>query len=236
MIATQQPTTSQMIAIVGGTGAGKGWVAGRLCQLLGEQACHLSLDDFYRDRSNLAPGRRAQVNFDIPSAIDWTSAEQVLHNCASGQATRVPRYDFTTHTQLSAHEDWHPKPLVLVEGLWLLWRESTRRLFSLKIYLDCPASVRLSRRRMRDIAERGRTAAAVDRRFEIIAPLHERYVEPQKKWADLVLTQPFRKSDITQLADRLWSLLQARSLSSAWMHETFRTNLLTLMETDEYSN
>jgi uridine kinase len=225
-----------MIAIVGGSGAGKGWMTGRLCKLLGEHACHLSLDDFYRDRSHLAPARRARVNFDIPKAIDWNAAEKVLNDCLAGRPTQVPRYDFTTHSRLPLSETWSPKPLVLVEGLWLLSRKSTRRFFTLTIYLDCPAPLRLRRRQTRDVAERGRTADAVEQRFRMIAPLHERYVESQKKWADLVLTQPFQKSDITRLADHLWNLLQTGPQSSTWEQETFRSNLLTLLETDEYSD
>jgi uridine kinase len=225
-----------MIAIVGGTGAGKGWMAGRLCKLLGEHACRLSLDDFYRDRSHLAPARRARVNFDIPRAIDWSCAKQVLNDCRLGQATRVPRYDFSTHSQLPVRDELQPRPLVLVEGLWLLWPRSTRGLFALKIYLDCPASLRLSRRRVRDVAERGRTADAVERQFQMLAPLHERYVEPQKRWADLILTQPFKEEDIAQLASRLWQLLEAGSLSPCWVQETFLANLFLLMKSDEYSN
>lgn len=231
MSTTRQPPPGQMVAIVGGTGAGKGWMADRLCTLLGEHACHLSLDDFYRDRSHLPPARRERLNFDIPRAIDWPHAEQVLHDCRTGRATRVPRYDFNTHTRLPATEPWQPKPLVLVEGLWVLWNPSTRRFFELKIYLDCPAPVRLDRRRTRDVEERGRTPDAVDRRFQLLAPLHERYVEPQKKWADLVLTHPFSATDITRLADKLWALLHAGSLLPCWMQETFRRDVLNLLET-----
>ena len=228
-------TPRRMIAIVGGSGAGKGWLAARLCKLLGEQACHLSLDDFYRDRSHLPPSRRERVNFDVPGAIDWDCTEQVLNDCLTGQPTRVPRYNFTTHARLPASEPWKPKPLVFVEGLWLLRSPSTRRFFSLKIYLDCPASLRLSRRRARDVAERGRTADAVEHRFQRIAPLHERYVEPQKKWADLVLAQPFSESELIRLAESLWSLLSADSPRPG-MHQTFCADVLTLLETDEHTD
>lgn len=224
-----------MIAIVGGSGAGKGWMASRLCKVLGEHACHLSLDNFYRDRSHLAPARRARVNFDIPRAIDWNRAKEVLQDCRAGRATHMPRYDFNTHTRMATADPWQPKSVVLVEGLWLLWRASTRRLFALKIYLDCPEPLRLSRRRSRDVVERGRTADAVERQFQSIAPLYARYVEPQKKWADLVLTQPFSETDITRLADRLWPLLASGPDSLARKPETFRADLLTLLHTDEHA-
>lgn len=222
-----------MIAIVGGSGAGKGWMAERLVRILGEHAGRLSLDDFYRDRSHLASDRRKYLSFDVPSAIDWECAEQVLHDCIMGQPTRVPRYDFSNHVRLPVREEWQPKPLVVVDGLWLLWRESTRRLFDLKIYLDCPSSVRLGRRVARDVADRGRTAASVESRFQSIAPLHERYVEPQKQWADLVMSHPFKEPEMLQLADRLWTLLQNGSRLPAWMHATFREELLTLLKPNE---
>lgn len=222
-----------MIAIVGGSGSGKDWMSERLVRLLGEHAGRISLDDFYRDRSHLAPDRRNRASFDVPSAIDWECAELVMHDCLMGRPTSVPRYDFATHVRLPHREVWQPKPLVLVEGLWLLWRETTRRLFDLKIFLDCPAPVRLGRRVARDVIERGRTADSVKTRFQSIAPLHERYVEPQKQWADLVMSQPFRENEIIQLADRLWALLQNGSLLPAWMRETFRAELLTLLKTDE---
>lgn len=236
MTATHPAPVSRMIAIVGGSGAGKGWMVARLCRLLGEQAGHLSLDNFYRDRSHLTPARRARINFDVPGAIDWTHAEQVLNDCRAGQTTRVPQYDFNTHSRLPRTEEWTPKPVVLVDGLWLLRRRSTRQLFALKIYLDCPASLRLRRRRARDVAERGRTAAAVEHRFQLIAPLHERYVEPQKKWADLVLSQPFSKPELNRLSDHLWALLQAGSLVPPSTHTAFQAQFFNHLESDEYTN
>lgn len=222
-----------MVAIVGGTGAGKGWVASRLHKLLGDRACLLSLDDFYRDRSHLPPARRERVNFDVPRAIDWAGAREVLKACRLGRTAQVPRYDFATHSRMPVRVDFPPKPVVLVEGLWLLCHKSTRQLFALKIYLDCPATVRLNRRRSRDVVERGRTADSVERQFATIAPLHARYVEPQKQWADVILSHPFSESDITRLAARLWALLQAGSPSSSPMPEAFRADLFNLMHSHE---
>ncbi len=231
---TPSPTrTSQMVAIVGGTGAGKGWVASRLSQLLGDQACLLSLDDFYRDRSHLPAERRERINFDVPHAIDWSSARQVINDCRLGQPTRVPRYDFSTHSRLPAPAPLQPKPVVLVEGLWLLCHKATRQLFALKIYVDCPAPLRLTRRRQRDVAERGRTADSVDRQFQRLAPFHDRYVEPQKQWADVVLNHPFDPTELNLLAHRLWALLQPDAGLPVPMPETFRAELLTLMHSHE---
>ncbi|MDE3083863.1 MAG: uridine kinase, partial [Verrucomicrobiota bacterium] len=134
--------TIRLVAVVGGSGSGKSWLVGRLQKLLGEKACQLSLDNFYRDRSRLPPSRREKINFDAPKAIDWESAERVLRDLRAGHPSRVPRYDFITHSRLSDRELWQPKPLVLVEGLWLFWRTQVRRLFDLKIFLDCAAHLR----------------------------------------------------------------------------------------------
>lgn len=228
--------SNRLVAIVGGSGAGKGWLVERLGRLLGEQACHLSLDDFYRDRASLAPSRRGCLNFDNPHAIDWNRAEQTLRDCQAGRITQVPRYDFASHRRLPAGALLQPKPLVLVEGLSLLVRPPVRHLFDLKIYLDCPLGLRLRRRLSRDVTERGRKPDEVKRQFRsTVAPMHARYVEPQRRWADLVLAQPFRKTDILQLAERLWSLLCAGSPLQSWMRVPFQSQLLNLLECHDNS-
>lgn len=228
------PTPVKLVAIVGGSGAGKGWLVRKLCELLGDRVCHLQLDDFYRDRSHLSPGRRARVNFDVPRAVDWGQAAAVLRDCRAGRATYIPHYDFATYCRLADREAWTPRPLVLVDGLWLLRPPEIRRLFDLKIYLDSPLELRRSRRFTRDTTERGYALEAVAHRFQTeVAPMHDRYVEPQRKWADLVLTQPFTAEAIAMFADRLWPLLAAAGLLPSWMHETFRAELIGLLATHE---
>lgn len=228
---------NHLIAVVGGSGSGKGWLVDRLIRLLGEQSCHLSLDNFYRDRSHLSPQLRARLNFDTPRAIDWKRAERTIRDCRDGLATHVPRYDFSTHHRLPETTPWKPRPLVFVEGLSLLVRAPVRNLFDLKIYLDCPSSVRLDRRMLRDVAERGRSPDTITRQFkDTVAPMHARYVEPQKRWADLVLTQPFRKPDLLHLADRLWLLLTSASPIQPWMRVPFHCELLNLLECHDHNN
>lgn len=226
-----------LIAVVGGSGAGKGWLVSRLCQLLGDSACHLQLDDFYRDRSHLSPARRARLNFDVPHAIDWTWAARALRECRAGQATRVPRYDFATYSRLTAAPAWTPRPVVLVDGLWLLRPPAVRQLFDLAVFLDTPTALRHERRIARDVAERGYTADDVqDRLRTAVAPMHDRYVEPQKKYADVILAQPFEERELLNLADKLWALLSRARLANRWMPETFRSELLSLLANHEYRN
>src|SRR6266478_2144711 len=156
-------STNHLIAIVGGSGAGKTWLADRLQQALGPEACCLSLDNFYRDRSHLPPARREQINFDHPRAIDWPCLERVLKDCRAGRATHLPQYNFTSHTRLHTDLPYRPKTLVIVDGLWLLRRPAVRRLFDLRIFLDAPPRLRFRRRLARDVAERGRSPAAARR-------------------------------------------------------------------------
>jgi len=177
-----------LVAIVGGSGSGKTWLADKLHAALGPKAARLSLDDFYRDRSGLSPSRRATINFDHPRAIDWTFIERVLRDCRAGKAARVPRYDFKTHSRLRSSKLLKLRPIILVDGLWLLRRPSIRRLFDLRVFLVCPASIRLRRRLARDVLARGRTRASIEKQFwTTVQPMHLKYVAPQARWADVVL-------------------------------------------------
>src|ERR1700759_826216 len=122
-----------LVAIVGGSASGKTWLADQLQGLLGKTAARLSLDYFYRDRSHLSPARRARINFDHPRAIDWKSVERVLKDCRANRITQVPSYDFATHSRRARTHTLRPKPVILMDGLWLLRRPSLRKLFTLSI-------------------------------------------------------------------------------------------------------
>lgn len=224
-----------LIAVVGGSGAGKGWFVDRLCRVLGERAGHLQLDDFYRDLSHLAPSQRAQQNFDVPDAIDWPWAERVLRACRTGEPTAIPSYNFATYSRRTGRTRWEPRPLVFVDGLWLLHAAAIRDLFDLTIFLDTAAELRRTRRLARDVAERGYPRELVEHQLRTaVAPMHDRYVEPQKKHADLILTQPFQEAQIADLSARLWSLLSRPAAIPCWEHETFRAELLGHLAHHEY--
>jgi uridine kinase len=214
--------TARLAAIVGGSGCGKSWLADRLKKIFGDKAARLSLDDFYLDRSHLPPARREQINYDHPRSIDWPRLEQVLQDCRAGRTTRVPCYDFTTHARRAEEKTFHPRALVLVDGLWLLLYPAVRRLFDFSIFIDCPERLRLRRRMARDLAERGRTGSSIRRQFfENVAPMHEKFVAPQAQWANLVVKPPLREPEVASLSDRLKSLLGASTVYPAWTRESF---------------
>ncbi|EEF62628.1 uridine kinase family protein [Pedosphaera parvula] len=199
-----------LVAIVGGSGAGKSWLADQLQKLLGDKAGRISQDDFYRDRSHLPPGRRALVNFDHPRAIDWAALEAALKDCLAGKPTWLPQYDFATHSRLPKCILFKPKPVIILDGLWLLRRPSLRRLFQVRIFIDCPTKLRLHRRLGRDLLIRGRDQSSVQNQFwKMVEPMNALYVAPQSKWAHILLDTPFSKSEVRRLAGEL--LAQVKS-------------------------
>jgi uridine kinase len=196
-----------LVAIVGGSGSGKSWLARRLKKILGARALHLAFDDFYRDLSDLPAARRARVNFDHPSAIDWKCFQKALTLLSRGHSALCPRYDFPTHCRRGRARTVKPRPVILVEGLWLLRPAPLRRLFKLRIFLDCREETRLSRRLRRDLRTRGRDERSVRGQFRaMVQPMHSRFVQPQAKWADVVFKEPLGIRGVQDLARRIQSL------------------------------
>lgn len=197
-------TRPLLVAIVGGSAAGKTWLADQLQAFLGGNATRLSLDDFYLDRSHLSPARRARLNYDHPRAIDWECVEKVLRDFLAGRAASVPSYDFATHSRRPKMKRVPSNQVILVDGLWLLHRRSLRRLFAISVFIHCPARTRLSRRVARDVQMRSRTRESVRRQFmETVDPMHMLHVEPQARWAHICLCTPVKKSDLRRLAGQL---------------------------------
>ena len=116
----------------------------------------------------------------------------------------MPCYDFKTHCRLPNQKVLQPKPVILMDGLWLMRRPSLRRLFALRIFLKCPIRTRLQRRLARDVRSRGRTAVAVKHQFwKTVEPMHREFVEPQQWWADLVLAPGWGEEEVGEIAERL---------------------------------
>jgi uridine kinase len=192
-----------IVGIAGGSCAGKTWLADQLHA--GFQGCsaRLSLDDFYRDRSHLTPARRSRVNFDHPRAIDWKAMEKAVADFAQGRVAAVPCYNFAMHGR-RGEQLLHPKPILIVEGLWLFRRSSLRAFFDLKIFIRSASTLCAQRRVARDTANRGRTREQVLEQLErFTLPMFERFVAPQEKWADVVLDAPIGRSEVAELLNRV---------------------------------
>jgi uridine kinase len=189
-----------IVAIAGGSGSGKSWLAKRLKRRLGRDAGLLSQDDFYRDLSALPAAGREKVNFDHPGAIDWTMLARCLKGIRGNERVLLPRYDFASHTRSAKPRLWRPHPVVLIDGLWLLRRAELRRMYSFSVFVDCPDGVRLGRRIVRDMRERGRTERSVRRQFqECVLPMHERFVEPQRARAAARVSSPLGEAQFEEL-------------------------------------
>ncbi len=193
--------TVHLIAIVGGSGSGKTWLARRLKRRLGRDVGLISLDDFYRDLSALPKRERDRRNFDDPAAIEWSLFLETLARIKRGAPAAIPRYDFATHTRRQQARAWKPKPIVLLDGLWLLRESRARRLYSLSLFVDAPAEVRLQRRIARDQKERGRSRSSVLRQFrEHVEPMHRRFVASQARHADRVVNSDVSNENLYKLA------------------------------------
>jgi uridine kinase len=194
----------ELIAIAGGSGSGKSHLAHALCRNLPDTAVMISLDDFYRDLRHLTPENRETINFDEPEAIDWDAVESTIAALMSGHPADIPQYDFVSHTRLPEGRRLEPGAHLILEGLWPLARPALYHLARLKIYIDCPESLRLQRRISRDSQGRGRSGHSVTRQFlHHVQPMHQRHVEPQKALADLVISSPFGEREIARILKQL---------------------------------
>lgn len=203
-----------LVAIVGGSGSGKSWLAERLEAALDGKAARLSQDDFYQDRSLIPPEERAALNFDHPDAIDWPVLEKAVQDLLNGRSAQLPNYDFRTHCRDACFRVLEPKPVILMEGLWLLRERPLREKFDLKVFIDCPLSTRLRRRIERDLLARGRSRASVEKQFyDTVEPMHRKFVSRQKRWADVVLPYDLTEYNVRQLANKLAAKLFPENVS-----------------------
>jgi len=206
------------IAIVGGSGSGKTWLAEKLAATLAPRAARLSLDDFYRDLSALPVAERDAVNFDDPAAIDWEALRATTSMMRVNESLALPVYDFATHTRKPVARFFLPPPVVIWDGLWLLHPDWLRENFALTIFVECAAGERLRRRTERDVRERGRTPESVRRQFfDHVEPMHEKFVEPQRGRAAVVLNSPVTAVDCENLVHKM--LASWPDLGKSWAHK-----------------
>lgn len=191
------------IAIAGGSGCGKTSLTRALVSVLGtERCCVLDHDSYYRDLSHQPLAVRATTNFDHPDSLDNGLLAAHIQQLLAGQAIERPCYDFSTHTRLEAAQTIAARPVIICDGILLLAIPELRRSFDLRLYIDTPADVRALRRLQRDIVERGRTVPSVIKQYlDTVRPMHEQFVEPARKTADVVLD--WRQTSAEQAKDTL---------------------------------
>lgn len=178
-----------VLGVAGGSGSGKTTVVDRIVGRVGpERVAVVRHDRYYRELDHLEPDERVRVNFDHPDAFDDDLFVDHVRRLVAGEAVAMPRYDYATFTRGAGHDVVEPHPVVLVEGILIFAQARLRDLLDVKVYVDADADLRLLRRLRRDITERGRDVGSVLGQYErTVRPMHLEFVEPSKRWADLIV-------------------------------------------------
>ena len=180
-----------IVGIAGGTGSGKTTVVKKVmdCFQSGEVAL-LPQDSYYKDNSHLPLEERLKLNFDHPNSIEWPLLIEHLKQLRLGRAILQPVYSYLTCTRMPETIPVEPRKVVIVEGILVLTQREVRDLLDIKVFVDADADDRLSRVIRRDIQERGRSADTVLNRYEhTVKPMHLDFIEPSKRYADLIIPQ-----------------------------------------------
>jgi len=180
-----------VVGIAGGTGSGKTTVAHKLAAALPEgSSVSIEHDAYYRDLTHLAEHERAKINFDHPASLESSLLAEHLRELRAGRAVEVPIYDFAAHTRRAVTRHVEPARVIIVEGILVFAEPELREQLDIKIFVDTDADIRLMRRIRRDLEHRGRTFQSVrDQYYATVRPMHIEYVEPTKRWADLIVPE-----------------------------------------------
>ena len=155
-----------------------------------ERVALLPQDSYYNDTTELTMEQRRQINFDHPDAFDWKLLTEQLKELREGRAIEQPTYSYIISNRLPETVHVEPCKVVIIEGIMALWKKELRDLMDLKIFVDADPDERLIRVISRDTRERGRTPQMViDRYLDVLKPMHEEFIEPTKRYADLIIPQ-----------------------------------------------
>ncbi|MDC3958874.1 uridine kinase [Polyangium jinanense] len=180
-----------MIGVAGGSGSGKTTVARRIAEALPPAGVTiLEHDAYYRDRDDISYEERCGLNFDHPESLETELLVEHLAALRRGEAIDVPRYDFKTHRRAPDSRRVAPTPVVIVEGILVFVEAKLREQLDIKIYVDTDADIRAFRRIRRDIEHRGRTFESIrEQYYRTVRPMHLMFVEPSKRWADVIIPE-----------------------------------------------
>ena len=179
-----------VIGIAGGTGSGKSTLMEELVTRFRDEVTVLSHDNYYRRRDGISMEDRQKINYDEPAALETDLMARHLDQLRHGETVECPVYDFTQHNRSDKTKVLVPKKVIIVEGILIFENKELRDLMDIRIFVDTDADVRLCRRIARDVNERGRTLESVlDQYQNTVKPMHELYVEPSKKFANIVVPE-----------------------------------------------
>ena len=177
-----------IVGVAGGSASGKTEIVKTLKKHFEDKIEIIEHDNYYFAHDNLTMDERASLNYDHPQAFETDLLIEHVKKIINNEEIDIPTYDFTVHTRSSETVKKIPKPIVIVEGILVLENEELRDLMDMKVFVDCDGDVRLKRRITRDVVERDRTIESILTQYmETVKPMHELFVEPSKKFADLIV-------------------------------------------------
>ena len=189
-----------IIGVTGGTGSGKTTIINKITKESGiKEICYLSSDSYYKDNSKLEFEKRDKLNYDTPEAIDFNLLINHISALKKGLEINVPNYCFSTHLRLKNTSLFSPKKILIIEGILILTNKELRESINYNIFLDCPRNIRFERRLKRDVSERDRNYEDVVNLFKNrLDSMHELYVEPVKKYCDLIIDTSY-EADVSEI-------------------------------------
>lgn len=183
--------TPLFIGVAGGSGSGKTTIVNRIySEVPRTSIAVIEHDAYYKDQSSLTFDQRCKTNYDHPLAFDTDLLVEHIEMLKNGQPVEKPVYDYEIHNRKREHELIEPKEIIIVEGLLIFYEQRLRDLLDIKIFVDTDADIRLMRRILRDMDERGRSLESVIAQYiNTVRPAHEQFIEPSKKYADIIVTE-----------------------------------------------
>ena len=179
-----------LIGIAGGTGSGKTTLTRHLKEHFGQEVTVISHDNYYKRQDGKTYEERAKVNYDHPSAFDTDLLIEHLRQLKAGHSIQCPVYSYSDHNRTDRTVEIFPTKVIIVEGILIFQNPTLRDMFDIKIFVETDADVRILRRALRDVEERGRTLQSVVTQYlTTVKPMHEQYVEPSRKYADIVVLE-----------------------------------------------
>ena len=199
-----------VIGVAGGTGSGKTTLVKALVNRFGDNITVLSHDNYYKRHDELTYEERTKLNYDHPQAFDTEMLVEHIKALKNNVPIEHPVYSFVDHDRTSESVSVKPSKVIIVDGILIFENKALRELMDIKVYVDTDADVRLARRILRDVCERGRTMESVINQYiTTVKPMHEEFVEPSKKYADVIIPEGgFNSVAVTMLIQNIRSLIE----------------------------
>lgn len=204
-----------VIGVTGGTGSGKTTVAKRILKSFSDQqVLMIEQDSYYKDQSHMPFEERVKTNYDHPFAFDTDLFLEQLQTLLNYEPIEKPSYDYKLHTRKKETMRLEPKDVIIIEGILILEDKRLRDLMDIKIFVDTDPDVRIIRRLVRDIKQRGRTMESViDQYLNVVRPMHLQFIEPTKRYADIIVPEGGKnKVAIDLLVTKIKTILQERDV------------------------